>query len=182
MKVARIFMDEFSGNEIAGLGSNVFFCNAEEFEEGFMPKKVTSANVYTGKVSVIDSDGLTVDEAPKWDKPKWETQPLSVEITMSEEVRRDLRRAFPPELFRTKILSNPSQDSRPRSFTITSQKEELSPEEQTAQAYMVYLKDRGGKSYLMKHCKVECKKREYRHSNPSRYYKLKKKIVFISKI
>ena len=163
------------GEEIAGLSSNLFVFSKSDLDENGQidPMDVQCANVVTGKIATIHST-LVCDDGER--KPWAHNFNLSGTIEMSKEQVDEMRRVFPPEMFRRQIISAPLQDNRPRSFTITSQEEELSPEEQTAQAYEVYLKDRGGKSYHMKHCKIERKKREYRHSNPSKYNKRKKRI------
>lgn len=160
------------GEEIAGLSSNLFIFSKSDLDENGQidPRDVMCANVKTCKVATIPST-LVCDDGER--KP-WGHN-FSGTIEMSKEQVEEMRRTLPPLLFNKQFMADPPQDNRPRSFTITSQEEELSPEEQTAQAYEVFLKDRGGKSYHMKHCKIERKHREYRHINPSKYNKRKKR-------
>lgn len=160
------------GEEIAGLSSNLFIFSKNDLDENGQidPRDVICANVKTRKVAIFPST-LVCDDGER--KP-WGRN-FSGIIEMSKEEVEEMRRTLPPLLFNKQFMADPPQDDRPRTFTITSQEEELSPEEQTAQAYEVFLKDRGGKSYHMKHCKIERKKREYRHTNPSKYNKRKKR-------
>lgn len=144
----------------SGVSNNLFFCYKADIDaQGLVdPKDVQCMNIETGEVASFPHE----EDEPK--RTPW-SQTFSAEIVMTEEQRKELMRLFPPTLWRTQVMSNPPQDSRPRSYIISSKE---SDKELDMIAINAYMYNRGDKTYVMEHCKIERKKREYRHSNPSR--------------
>lgn len=164
------------GEDNVQLGGNVFLFCKDDIGDCFDPKQREPIKIKTGV-----KPGMMVYETGNPPKIGFETEEpkrsgwlhsLTGEIVLNEEQRRALKESFPPELFRRHVLSGPMQDDRPRSYTITAKDAERD-DALDAFAISAYLLDRGDKSYAMKNCKIERKKREYRHTNPSKYYKRK---------
>lgn len=159
-------MDMGDEETFSGLSNNLFFFDKADMDENgrVAAKDVQCVNVKTGEIASFPHD----DDEPK--RSPW-SQTFSAEIVMTEEQRKELMRTLSPALWRTQVMSNPPQDTRPRSYTISSKEGDKEPDKRAINAY---IHDRGGKTYVMEHCKIERKKREFRHSNPSRYNKKRK--------
>lgn len=153
----------------SGVSNNLFFYRKVDIDAyGLVDAKdVQCVNIETAEVASFPHE----EDEPK--RTHW-SQTFRAVLIMDAEQRAELMRimpSFPPVLFKTQFLSNPPQDSRPRSYTISSKEGD---KELDMIAINAYIYNRGGKTYVMEHCKIERKKREYRHSNPSMYNKKRK--------
>ena len=173
------------GEDNVQLGDNVFLFCKDDIEDCFDTKQREPIKIETGI-----RPGMLVYETGNPPKIGFETEDpkrsgwlhsITGKIVLNDEQRKALKEAFPPELFRIHMLSEPIQNTRSRSYTITA-KDADREDALDAFAISAYLCGKSGKAHRMNHCKIERKKREYRHTNPSKYNKRKKRKYYYGKI